>query len=500
MKRHLPKRLSMAGVALLATLCMEAAKERPNVIFFALDDLNDWINPMGCSQAITPNMDRLAKLGVTFQNAHTAGSYCAPSRSAIFTGRHASTTGCYTGQVYYHNLPEVTPLQLAFQKAGYLTYGAGKLFHHPKGFIDQRGWDAFYLRSEEQRQNGWALDSWTLDDPILPDPYPASIFNHDRKPANQFFLEWGPVLNENEEKMADTMRTNWACEILKQRHDQPFFLAVGLYTPHFPNYAPKKYFDLYDREKIELPPYLESDLEDLPDKVRKAKTGRSAHHRRLEKLDAIEDAILGYLACVSYADAMLGRVLDALAEGPNSQNTILVLWSDHGYHHGEKFDWGKHTLWERTSNVPFMWAGPGIAHGESVDASASLIDMYPTLLELCSIPHDSGLDGVSVVDVLKQPSSAQDRSVLLSGMKPNEYAIMNQDWRYIRYADGTEELYDVRKDPNEWTNLASNPEFDTIIAKLASEAPETFAEPGLAVNQLRLVVDGETYRWELKEK
>lgn len=197
---------------------------------------------------------------------------------------------------------------------------------------------------------------------------------------------------------------------------------------------------------------------------------------------------------------MLGRVLDALAEGPNSQNTILVLWSDHGYHHGEKFDWGKHTLWERTSNVPFMWAGPGIAHGESVDASASLIDMYPTLLELCSIPHDSGLDGVSVVDVLKQPSSAQDRSVLLSGMKPNEYAIMNQDWRYIRYADGTEELYDVRKDPNEWTNLASNPEFDTIIAKLASEAPETFAEPGLAVNQLRLVVDGETYRWELKEK
>jgi arylsulfatase A-like enzyme len=488
--------LALSGM--VAVGAESEAARRPNVVFFALDDLCDWVSPMGYAQAITPNMDRLAASGVTFLNAHTAGVFCAPSRSAIFTGRHASTTGCYTTQVFFHEHPEITPLQQTFQNGGYATFGAGKLFHHPAGYLDQRGWDEFFLREERLKLKGWDLESWSVDSPILPQPYPNSIFNHDRQPANKFFLEWGRVLNANEEMMADTVRTEWACSVIRRKHDKPFFVAVGLYTPHFPNYAPEKYFDLYDTGQIELPPYKADDLEDLPPAVRKAKTARSAHHKRLEQLDAIRDAIHGYLACVSYADAMLGRLLDAIELGPNADNTILVLWSDHGYHHGEKYDWGKHTLWERTSNVPFMWAGPGIARGRKIDATVSLIDMFPTLVDLAGLPGDPGLEGVSLAPVLRDPALAADRDVLLPGMKPGEYAIINRDWRYIRYADDTEELYNVKKDPNEWDNLAGHPEYDLTKVKLMESAPPSFADPGLESRQLRLVIRGTHFHWEPK--
>jgi arylsulfatase A-like enzyme len=482
------------GAALAGACAVEARP--PNVLFFAVDDMCDWISPMGYTQAVTPNMERLAKAGITFMNAQTDGVFCAPSRSAIFTGRHASTTGCYTTQVYFHDHPEIKPLQQVFHDGGYATYGAGKLFHHPAGYIDQRGWNEFFLRSEAQKKKGWALDSWTTDMDILPQPYPNSIFNHDRDPANHFFLEWGKVLNENEEKMADTIRTEWACSLLKQKHDQPVFVAVGLYASHFPNYCPEKYFALYDRDKIVLPPYKADDLEDLPPAVRKAKEGRSAIHKRLESLDAVEDAVLAYLACISYADAMLGRLLDAIETGPNAGNTIVVFWSDQGYHHGEKFDWGKHTLWERTANIPFMWAGPGIAQGEKINTTVSLIDMFPTLTELCGLPDDQARDGVSLAPILKDPSTAKDRDVLLPGMKPEEYAIINNDWRYIHYADGTEELYNVRQDPNEWSNLAGNPEFEELKTKLQAAAPESFAEPGATGGEHKLEIKGDTYEWK----
>jgi hypothetical protein len=213
----------------------------------------------------------------------------------------------------------------------------------------------------------------------------------------------------------------------------------------------------------------------------------------------VDDAIHGYLASISYADAMLGRVLDAIEAGPNAGNTIVVLWSDHGYHHGEKLDWGKHTLWERTSNVPFLWAGPGIAKGASVDATVSLIDMFPTLTELCGVEDGQSRDGISLVPVLKNPESAKDRDVLMPGMKPDEYAMMNRDWRYIRYADGTEELYHVSRDPNEWDNLADKPEMAGVKAKLRAAAPEEFAPPGTTSHDLRMVTSGDTFTWRPKE-
>jgi len=476
------------------------AAQQPNVLFFSLDDMNDWVGAMGYKQVVTPNMDRLAKSGVNFLNAQTAGVFCAPSRAAIFTGRHASSTGCYTTQVYFQSHPEINPLHNVFHDAGYETYGAGKLFHHPAGYIDQRGWTEFFFRNPEQCTAGWNINTWPLGDPVIPKPYPNSIYNHDQKPANKYFLEWGKIKNEDEEKMADTMRTEWACDLLSKKHDKPIFVGVGLYATHFPNYAPEKYFDLYDADHIELPPYKADDLDDLPPAVRKAKTARSAIHKRLESLDAVDDAVHGYLACISYQDAMLGRLLKAIESGPNAGNTIVVLWSDQGYHHGEKMDWGKHTLWERTSNVPFMWAGPGIFKGADVNATVSLMDMFPTLTELCGVADDQQRDGTSLVPTLKDPSSAKDRDVLLPGMKPEEYAIINDQWRYIRYADGTEELYNVQQDPNEWDNLAANPEVEDIKEKLRASAPTQFADPGPASNELKLEIKGETYKWKSRRR
>ncbi|MDG2125707.1 MAG: sulfatase-like hydrolase/transferase, partial [Verrucomicrobiales bacterium] len=471
---------------------------RPNVLFLAVDDMNDWI---GCLEttprAVTPNIDRLAARGVNFSNAHTAGVFCAPSRAAIFSGQYASTTGCYRTAHYFVNRPELEPLQASFSRSGYTTLGAGKLFHHPAGAVDQRGWDEFFLRNQRQRESGWALDSWSEETPF-PEPFPASVFNRGEKITGGLFLEWGAIPDGKEEEMADTQRVNWAVEQLGEKHDAPFFLACGIYAPHFPNYCPQKYFDLYDPAEIELPPYLDGDLDDLPEKIRKMKTARSRIHQKLEGLDAVGDAIHGYLACMSYADAMMGRVLDALEASPYADNTIVVLWSDHGYHHGEKGDWGKHTLWERTSNVPFIWAGPGVAAGVKSDVTVSLIDMYPTLVEMCGLAAPGQvLEGESLAATLADPGSAEDRDVFLPHMNPEEFAVINREWRYIRYGGDGEELYDLREDPNEWHNLAGDAAHAERMVAMRAVAPAEFAEPEPKLNVRKdLVLDGETWRWE----
>jgi arylsulfatase A-like enzyme len=479
-------------------LCQANSDSRPNVLFLAVDDMNDWI---GCLEttprAITPNIDRLAARGVNFSNAHTAGVFCAPSRAAIFSGQFASTTGCYQTAHYFVNRPEIESLQSSFARAGYTTLGAGKLFHHPTGAIDQRDWTEFFLRNQSQRESGWPLDSWNSEEIPFPDPFPSSIYNRGEKVTGGLFLEWGAIPDDREEEMADTIRINWAVEQLEKKHDKPFFLACGIYAPHFPNYCPQKYFDLYDPEKIPLPPYKEDDLDDLPPNIRKIKTNRSRIHHKLESLDAVDDAIHGYLACMSYADAMMGRVLDALEAGPYADNTIVVFWSDHGYHHGEKGDWGKHTLWERTSNVPFIWAGPGVAEGAVSDVTVSLIDMYPTFVEMCGLPQPAqDLEGRSIAATLKDPSTAADRNVFLPHMNPGEYAVINRDWRYIKYRIG-EELYDLKSDPNEWHNLAGSSEHDAVKSVMQKSAPANFAEPEIKLNSRKdLVIEGETFRWE----
>ncbi len=470
---------------------------KPNVLFLAVDDMNDWIGCLGKTpRAITPNIDKLAKSGVNFSNAHTAGVFCAPSRAAIFSGQFASTTGCYQSANYFVDHPEIESLQTSFAKAGYSTFGAGKLFHHPAGAIDTRDWTHFFLRNPDQRETGWPMNSWSEETPF-PEPFPASIYNRGQEITGGMFLEWAGIPNQKEEEMADTKRVNWAVEQLKKKHEKPFFLAVGLYAPHYPNYCPQKYFDLYDPKDIQRPPIKEDDLDDLPEKIKKIKTGRSRIVQKLKSLDAWDDAIHGYLACISYADAMLGRVLDALEQSPYADKTIIVLWSDHGYHLGEKGDWGKHTLWERTSNVPFIWAGPGVAKNKMTDVTTSLIDIYPTFQKLCGLPKTKQkLEGTSIASTLADPDKAEDRSIFLPHMHPGEYAIINRDWRYIRYGEDGEELYDIKKDPNEWNNLAGEEKYAKVKTRLASFAPKKFAPQAKKLNARRdLSVKDGSFQW-----
>ena len=474
-----------------------AHAKQPNVLFLAVDDMNDWIGSLGATpRAITPNLDKLAARGVNFSNAHTPGVYCAPARAAIFSGQFASTTGCYRSTDYFTDHPEIEGLPQSFSKAGYTTFGVGKLYHHMPGSIDLRGWDDFHLRKPSQRQEGWSLDNWTEETPF-PDSFPASVFNKGKEIKGGLFLEWAALPNKKEEKMADTIRVNWAVDQLGKKHDKPFFLACGIYAPHFPNYCPQKYFDLYDRDQIELPPIKVDDLEDLPERMKRAKTARSKIHKELEAKGAVKDAIHGYLACMSYADAMMGRVLNALEKSPYADNTIVVLWSDHGYHHGEKYDWGKHTLWERTSNVPFIWAGPGVKKRAVTDVTASLIDMYPTFVEMCGLPKPhQKLEGTSLASTLEKPEIAKDRDVYLPYMTPGEYAIINKDWRYITYGDSGEELYDLKSDPNEWNNLAENRKYENTKRLLRKSAPKKFAPaaPKRTIGK-DLIIEGETFRW-----
>ena len=272
---------------------------------------------MGSTMARTPNLDRLAKMGVTFTNAHTAGVYCAPSRAAIFTGRYASTTGFYDSHVYFHDHPEYKPLQLAFSENGYNTYGTGKLYHHPNGMIDRRGWTEFYIRTKEQKLDGWPMDTWKYDAP-LPDPYPGSKFNQiNPKWKGKPFMEIGAIPNDKEVAIVDTRRTLWACDILKQKHDKPFFLALGMYAPHYPNYGPQRFYDMYPLDSITLPEWKDDDLDDIPDYMRKLHVARQKNiHDKLIEIGAIKATIQGYLACISFAVSHPGRIRDALADRP----------------------------------------------------------------------------------------------------------------------------------------------------------------------------------------
>lgn len=474
--------------------------KQPNVIFFSVDDMCDWAGPLDYKQVKTPNMDRLAKSGVTYTNAHAPGVYCAPSRTAIWTGLQATTTGCYGWEVYHYDHPELIPLQMAFDQAGYATYGAGKLFHHGRGFVDLRAWDEYFSRSQEVRDSGWEMDGYLFTDVPLPDPYPYGPYYNQpgKKYKRPFHLEWGPIANEKEDEMVDAMRTNWMVDMINKKHDKPFFMALGMYSPHYPNYAPQKYFDLYDRDSIVLPPYKEDDLDDLSPRIKKQYTNRAKQHKELQKLDALKDAMHGYLAAISFADAMLGRIMDAVEASPYKDNTIIVLWSDQGFHHGEKGHWGKHTLWQRTTQVPLIWSGPAVAKNKKIETTVNLIDMYPTLKELCNLPVDNNLDGVSLAKSLKKPSKAKERNVFIPHADRGDYAVVNMNWRYIHYADGFEELYNLKEDPNEWNNLAGEEQYRSVIKDLQKSAPSEFAPHATPFKELNLVVKGDSFHWEKK--
>ena len=447
------------------------ADDRPNILFISIDDLNDWIGCMGGHpQARTPNIDRLAQNGMLFTNAHCPSPSCNPSRTAIMTGIPCYRSGLYDNRQRMRNkLPDAELIPKYFSRNGYWSAGSGKLLHY---FIDADSWDQYYPAKETEN------------------PFPPTLYPEKRpvslpRGGNWQYIEtdWGPLDVTDQEFGGDWLVSKWVGEQLSRKHDKPFFLACGIYRPHEPWFVPKKYFDQFPLADIKLPPgYLKDDLDDVPPAGQSIRPRRYFPH--IQKHDQWKQGVQGYLASIAFADAMVGRVLKALDEGPNGDNTIVVLWSDHGWHLGEKENWQKYTAWRVCSRVPLIFKVPkglkncpgGTAAGSKCDQPVSLASLYSTLTELAGLPDKPGQTEPSLVPLLNNPKSEWPHLAITHLDKPKNYGVSGQRFRYIHYANGEEELYDIKSDPFEWTNLAAKPKHAKTLERLKRGAPAKFAE------------------------
>ena len=436
---------------------------RPNVLFIAVDDLRDWVGHLGGHpNAKTPSIDRLAKGGVSFTRAYCSAPLCNPSRISLLTGVAPFRSGVYgNGERLRKKLPDAVTLMQHFRASGYSSRGAGKIFHGTKPY-DADSWDDYFVAERQ---------------------IPPASFKRAPKLSKSAWVPWG-ALDCGEEDMYDGKTADWIVSELEKPQEKPFFMAYGLTKPHLPWKVPQKYFDLHPLDGIELPPVREGDLEDLP--AFGKKLAREVYDPSGERNFAVKPdgdhanvlankqwrkAVQAYLATISFADAQVGRVLDALDRSGHAGNTIVVLWGDHGWHLGEKEHWRKHALWDVSTRTPLVFSAPqGVAKGRLCQRPVSLIDVYPTLIDLCGLPKRKGLDGQSLKPLLEDPDRKWERPVVITyGL--NNHAIGTEHWRYIRYRDGGQELYDYNRDPNEWTNLASIPEYSSVKSKLANWLP-----------------------------
>jgi arylsulfatase A-like enzyme len=438
----------MTPILLAAFALPSQAAEKPNVLFIAVDDLNDFPTLMrGYPDAKTPHLDRLAERGMVFTRAHCQFPLCGPSRASIMSGLLPATLE-YEGHMKDEALQKrardrgTDLLHTYFARHGYRTMAVGKICHHhvPKGSVDASGGRGSFSGGTGKLKKNWHQNGTSTDWAMAP---------------------------ERDDQLPDHQAAAWAVRQLQAKHDKPFLLMVGFLRPHVPWYVPKKWFDLYAKEKLTLPPYRKDDLDDVPTMAKQISI-----LKQMPRTDwAIENKqwrniVHAYLACVSFSDHQVGKVLDALDNSPYRDNTIVMLWSDHGYHLGEKNTFQKQSLWERSSHVPLVIAGPRVRAGGRCDRVVSLLDMYPTLLEMCGLPANPKNEGRSLVPLLEDPSKPWPHPAII-GWQKRSFAVQDERYRYLRYGDGSEELYDHASDPNEWTNLADTPELAGIRKKMA---------------------------------
>ncbi len=448
-----------------------------------VDDMNDWVGCLGGHpQSKTPNIDRLAERGLLFTNAHVAAPVCNPSRVATLTGRQPGKTGIYDNRAVWHEAyPGIVSLPSHFKAHGYHTRGGGKIYHHMPGFNRPSDWHVYFDQVFDDSYHTSLFEGKNKADYQWPEGFPLNqlpaVRNFSQPPRNPYEFDWGPF-DKPDREMGDGRMVEWAADFLtKPLTDQPFFLAAGIYRPHLPWYAPRPYFEKYPEGGITPPELKADDLDDLPPAGVVMSEQRRGDYNLVMESGRYQEVLQAYLASIAYCDALIGRLLDALDAGPAADNTIVVLWSDHGWHLGEKQHLHKFTLWERSTHIPFIIAAPGVTTPGSRSAQpVGLIDLFPTLIELCDLPAVPDLDGVSLVPQLRDPSLPSSRPVLTTYNRGN-HSLRSEHWRYIRYADGGEELYDHRTDPNEWTNLANDPESAGVKAKLAPFFPEEDVPP-----------------------
>ena len=456
----------------LASCTTKTLKAPPNIQFIYKDDLNDCVRVLkGHPQTLTPNIDRLARQSTLFTHAYTAAPVCNPSRTALLTGIHPFTSGIYENKQSMRAsavLKDAYTLPQYFRNHGYTTMGSGKIFHYS---YDTLSWDQY----------------WPSIDKIRPDdPEPTNPPLHGMPVYGRFF-DWGPI-DVSHAEMGDWQVAEWVSEQLGKEYDKPFFLACGFYKPHLPWYLPQKYFDRFPLDEIVLPSVKEDDLDDVPAIGRAlAKEwvpnrdipGDSVEgdHRMVLRYEQWKQGVQAYLAAISFADECLGKVLNALENSSYRDNTIVVLWSDHGYHLGEKLHWRKSTLWEEATRSLLMFQVPGVTQADIVVPSpVSLVDIYPTLVDLSELPPNPDLQGQSLKPLLKNPALDWEQPVITT-FRPGNYSIRSRHWRYTRYADGSEELYDHKIDSLEWKNLATDPQHISIKQELAEWLPKEYTPP-----------------------
>jgi arylsulfatase A-like enzyme len=434
-----------------------AGPARPNVLFIAIDDQNSWIGHLGGHPAAkTPHLDRLAARGTSFTNAHCNAPLCNPSRTAVMTGLRPSTTGIHGLEPWFRALPEYrahVTLPQHFAAHGYRTFASGKVYHSA---VWRAGGDT-----------GLAPEFQIIGPAGGFGPMPAAKLVGETPDGNNRLVDWGvwPLEGDDSSK-GDYKVASWTVEQIKRApKDQPWFIAAGFLAPHVPCFATQKWFELYPDDDSLLPEVSEGDRDDTP------RFSWYMHWslpeprlRWLKERGQWRQLVRAYLASTSFVDAQIGRVLTALEEAGVADNTIVVVWGDNGWHLGEKGVTGKNTLWDPATRVPLIFAGPGVTSGQRVGQPAELLDIFPTLVELAGLDPRDGLEGLSLAAQLRDARARRDRPAVTTHNQGN-HAVRSERWRYIRYADGSEELYDIAQDPREWTNLAGRDDVREVLAE-----------------------------------
>jgi len=439
--------------------------EQPNILFISIDDLNDWSEVLaGNPQSLTPNLSSFSEEAVNFTRNYCVSPGCNPSRTSTMTGLHTFNSGMYSNYQDWRKVEKTATakhLGQYFRENGYFTAGAGKIYHYNQ--VHPKSWDEYY---PSQKQN--------MPADYMPENRPVNM------PGFKYMygmFDWAGV-EADDSLMGDYKSVSFISDQLAKKHDKPFFLACGIYRPHLPWYVPKKYFDKFPLDSVNLPPILAGDTTDLGVRAKELISRGGNYHKHIVEAGKWKEAVRGYLASIAAADAMLGMLLHNLSQSEYAKNTIVVVWSDHGWQLGEKMHWRKFALWENVNRTLLMIKVPkGVAYlpegsnnGKSTTSLTSLVDIYPTLVDLAGLPPRSDLDGKSLIPILQNPDTIIDRSIITT-YDFADYSVRKDNWHYIKYVDDSEELYDLSKDPEEWYNLALDEEYRSKMNELAMALP-----------------------------
>lgn len=472
-----------------------AVAKPPNVVMIVIDDVAPQIHSVGQPSPVpTPNIERLASRGTWFTRAYADAPACCPSRTAMLTGVHSARSGVYYNTQSYTRpgswLADAESMPAHFLRNGYLTASYGKLYHSRDQVDHAAEFTPGYFK-----KHAVVGDVTHNDAGLFKNILPGSVHEIPGKTSRNW--TWG-ILPDDWDRddpaklQQDTEQANHTIDLVSKRHDQPFFVACGFWRPHVQWTVPQRYYDRFPLDQIELPAgYKPDDLADLP------KPGRwiAAHrgeHKEIVDGDMWKRSIQGYYASLAYVDEQIGRVLDAVERGPNRDDTIVIFLSDNGMHLGEKDHWLKYMLWEQACRVFLSVSVPG-APKQTVASPVSLIDLYPTLVDLCGLPTPTKqtLDGVNLAPLLAGKTADRGRPVLMTYGRGN-HAVRDARYRYIRYRNGDEELYDHQSDPYEWKNLANESAHADVKARLAKSLPAQDAPDVPEINGGK----GDGSRWE----